>query len=109
MNDKQFSEWMKSSNMVQLPNGDYVKAGNQGTGALAFKEEPPLRSGKRKAPDRQGSCVKSGKDHPKFSVSVTFKMSDNRKRDLDGQIATVLDCLIDARRRFVATHTGATH
>ena len=38
-----------------------------------------------------------GKDHPVYKVSITFLISDERERDLDGATSTVLDCLIRAR------------
>ena len=37
-----------------------------------------------------------GKRHPKFAVSVEVRFSDNRRRDLDGALSTVLDCLVSA-------------
>ena|SRR6267378_8049006 len=38
--------------------------------------------------------------HRQFRVAVHFKMSDRRRRDLDGGLATILDCLIAARRQL---------
>src|SRR5687768_9115821 len=37
----------------------------------------------------------------RFSVRVVVSLSDNRTRDLDGILATVMDCLIAARRRLM--------
>lgn len=39
---------------------------------------------------------KDGAIHPRFTVTVTCRFSDNRRRDLDGCAATVLDCLTRA-------------
>lgn len=47
-----------------------------------------------------------GKVHPRFRVTIVLWYSDNRRRDADGGATTILDCLIDARRRFVAMDTG---
>lgn len=39
-----------------------------------------------------------GGDNPRYKVSVTFLMSDNRRRDLDGMLATILDSICTAGR-----------
>lgn len=36
--------------------------------------------------------------HPKFRVSITFRVSDRRRRDNSGMLDTILDCLISAGR-----------
>jgi len=36
----------------------------------------------------------------RFAISVIFRVSDRRNRDEDGMLATVMDCLIFATRRF---------
>jgi hypothetical protein len=38
------------------------------------------------------------KDHNEYRVTVLFRYSDRRRRDLDGATATILDALITARR-----------
>src|SRR5574342_341655 len=35
-----------------------------------------------------------------FRVRVTLRVSDNRKRDADGALSTILDCLVAAARRL---------
>jgi hypothetical protein len=47
-----------------------------------------------------------GTNHRRFAVRITFNLSDNRPRDMDGMLATVMDCLQAARRRLVAMDTG---
>lgn len=37
----------------------------------------------------------------RFAVRIVVGLSDNRTRDLDGILATVMDCLIAARRRLM--------
>lgn len=45
-------------------------------------------------------------DRPeKFGVTITMRVSDNLRRDLDGMCSTVLDALISARRRLLAVHS----
>lgn len=47
-----------------------------------------------------------GGDHGVFEVSIAFRFQDRRRRDLDGATATLLDCLIHARRRLLDTNPG---
>ena len=43
------------------------------------------------------STVDGAGDRPdQFSISVVLRISDNRKRDLDGALTTLLDCLVKA-------------
>lgn len=46
-----------------------------------------------------------GGNHPRYSLTLNFRVSDHRPRDLDGLLSTVLDCLITARGRFTAMDT----
>lgn len=41
-----------------------------------------------------------GDSHPKFRVAITLYVSDARRRDADGALTTILDCLVHAVRRF---------
>lgn len=43
-----------------------------------------------------------GELHPRFRVTVTLYVSDNRRRDADGALSTIMDCVIAARRRLLA-------
>ena len=54
------------------------------------------------APYRPKNKGVDGKDHPRFRVSVTLLMSDQRDRDPDGAVSTLMDCLVSARRRLLA-------
>ncbi len=40
-------------------------------------------------------------DHPKYRVTIIWRVSDKRRRDNDGMLATVMDCLVHATRRLV--------
>ena len=46
--------------------------------------------------DKTGVQNVDGKGHPRFAVTITFLVSDNRRRDIDGCASTVLDCLVKA-------------
>lgn len=50
-----------------------------------------------------------GGNHPRYSLTVNFRVSDKRKRDLDGLLSTVLDCLVTARGRFAAMDSTDPH
>lgn len=67
----------------------------------------PQQQRERVAGDKQ-SRVKGmdGAMHGQFRVTIILRMSDNRRRDIDGGAATLLDCLIAARRRM-AIHSRA--
>lgn len=48
---------------------------------------------------------KAGLDEPnhgQFRVTIILACSDKRQRDLDGAAATLLDCIVDASKRFAA-------
>ena len=45
---------------------------------------------KTRAPKVDARC------HPKFAISITIRVSDNRRRDNDGAATTLLDCLTRA-------------
>lgn len=49
-------------------------------------------------PDRAKNKAVDESLHPQFCVSVVVTVSDNRRRDLDGMLATILDCVCAARR-----------
>jgi hypothetical protein len=57
-------------------------------------------------PDNQTGVSDSlGGDHGLFEVTIDFRFSDRRRRDLDGMLSTILDCLVHARRRCLDPHT----
>jgi len=47
--------------------------------------------------------------HPKFSVSVVMRYSDNRRRDNSGALETILDCMCDAVGRLKAMDSNNPH
>lgn len=47
--------------------------------------------------------------HGQFKVTVVIKISDNRGRDLDGSLATIMDCLRDAAREIAAISPKHAH
>lgn len=59
--------------------------------------------------NRPGKARMDETRNPRFKVSVTFRFSDNRKRDLDGALSTVLDCLIAAGRQQAADSYDLCH
>lgn len=52
-------------------------------------------------PDSEaGEAEMDAKCHPAYDLAVTIRVSDQRRRDLDGNLSTVLDCLVQAVRRL---------
>lgn len=44
--------------------------------------------------------------HPKYRIAVMWLISDNRVRDNDGMLSTIMDSLISATRRLSGMDTG---
>ena len=44
-----------------------------------------------------------------FRISVTFRFSDKRRRDADGSLSTLFDCLIGSVRRLLDAMPGNPH
>lgn len=61
------------------------------------------------ANNRSDKAKKKRSDHAQYRISVTFRISDNRVRDLDGMLTTILDALIDARGRLAAVYSKHSH
>lgn len=61
------------------------------------------RQKNRKTSDVNGGkdAATDGRNHARFHISIVFRYSDNRRRDIDGAAATILDCLVDAAGRFM--------
>jgi len=77
--------------------------------AIIQEQKAAHPSPKRKAAaprDRRADKKADGGDHPRFALTVCFRVSDNRPRDLDGLLSTILDCLVTARGRLAAMDTG---
>lgn len=64
-----------------------------------------MREALNNAPKVQGE---NGCHNPRYKVTVTFLMSDNRRRDLDGMLATILDAICTAGRLLAGdtSHNG---
>lgn len=61
------------------------------------------------ADNRPAKAKAKGGNHAQYRISVTFRISDNRVRDLDGMLTTILDALIDARGRLATIHSKHSH
>lgn len=55
---------------------------------------------KRKVDNKARKTGMDEKGHPQFKLTVTILVSDNRRRDIDGALSTLLDCLIAAGRQL---------
>lgn len=69
------------------------------SGARPQQEEQEVRSRKTgHSKTRMPEMVRPL--HPKFCLTVAIFISDRRRRDLSGALATIEDCLIDAVRQL---------
>lgn len=116
MTDDQFKTWMRDRGYALQPDGTWGKPGsprNQGNvpcPQFQEHEEGDPRSKLRQDADldRPKSKTVDGTGNQKFRLTVVFKMSDNRPRDLDGGLSTICDCLIAARRQL-ESHSRNKH
>lgn len=93
---KEYDELIRRN--PRLSQGD-----NGGPRPIVQKHEtlhPGQQDRKAADPDAGQHQETDGAHHKRFSVSIDFRISDNRRRDLDGMLATVMDCLQAARRRL---------
>lgn len=57
----------------------------------------------KKNHDRPQETIVDGEGDQKYSISIEFNVSDDRRRDLDGMCTTILDVLVHTKRRFLAS------
>lgn len=97
---------LRAKGWRQLPNGEWAKAKNapavlQAPPGSPEQEGKPQRGVERQSVDRQKRKKKDAGDRRRYRVRITFGMADYRVRDVDGMFATVVDCLVRARRRLL--------
>ncbi len=51
-----------------------------------------------------GASEEDGRDYGIFHVSITLRMADRRRKDIDGMLSSIFDCLVHARRRLLDPH-----
>lgn len=61
----------------------------------------------RQVTHRSKEAKVDGKVHPKYRIAITLLVSDRRRRDGDGAVSTLFDCLVAAIRRLPGLDTGA--
>jgi hypothetical protein len=104
--------WPNASPSTIARNLDH--AGDSGPSNPVQKEPALLQRGttgpaKPRVAGRKNKG-EAGGDHPRFAVSIDFKISDRRTHDLDGMLASILDCLTTARRRLLDMDSqGGSH
>ena len=49
-----------------------------------------------------------GVSHETYTLSVTIKVSDNRRRDLDGALATVCDVAVAVGRQLQSDYANSS-
>jgi hypothetical protein len=88
--------------------------GNQGVSDTGVQEREDADC------QRQGgqTVAKAASDHPTgfakgdgqdgglYRITVALRFCDKRRRDMDGCLCTILDCIMRARRRLLGTSAG---
>jgi len=90
-------------------NPDLARRQGLGPCAIVQKQEASdSRQPKRKNANTNGAGNKKmdGAMRPSFRVAVNLRVSDNRGRDADGALSTLLDCLVSAARRLRDVDNG---
>ena len=88
----------------RLAKGKHDNSTRQRSGAYTEQEEQQV-SDTGKADNKTRVSKGDKENHRRFRVRITFRFSDNRRRDLDGGLSTVLDCIIAARGRLLDMDT----
>lgn len=102
------SDELRAKGYVDGPGGWYKPkrgADRPGTRPCATTEKlegdlPKPRNRKTVHRDKAGNEGMDATGHPKFAISIELLVSDNIRRDADGCLSTLLDCLVAALRGF---------
>lgn len=54
--------------------------------------------------DRPKEASLDGEGHQQFNITITWHVSDRRRRDAWGMSETIADCIVSAVRRFYGLH-----
>ena len=72
-----------------------------------LKDAPPSQGSTEGDVDHEPDQTEAdGKLHPKYRIAVTLLVSDNRARDADGALTSLLDATIHAVRRLNPVGAG---
>lgn len=81
-----------------------IGSGSKGAGGgSSFQEQKNYR--RETAHNRPKSTAMDGIGCEQYALSVEVLVSDKRRRDLDGALATICDCIV-ALRRQLESDTG---
>ena len=76
-----------------------IGSGSKGAGGgSSFQEQKNYR--REPAHNRPKTTAMDGIGCEQYALSVEVLVSDKRRRDLDGALATICDCLVAARRQL---------
>ena len=90
---------------VAAAKGKHDNSTHQRSWAYTEQEEQQV-SDKGKADNKTRISKGDKENHRRFRVRITVRFSDNRRRDADGCLSTLLDCLTTARGRLLEMDTG---
>ena len=75
------------------------KVGNKGDdNSIVQKQENNLRQSANNKPKAKKV---NAANYPKFRVTIVFRFPDYIRRDADGCLSTLFDCIVHARRRLL--------
>lgn len=96
---------LTTEQLNELLNKPAIAARNPGIGPRAqLQERKDADTGE--ADNKAGKAKVDGAVHPSFRVTITARISDNRRRDLDGAASTILDSLVSAIGRLAPVDSG---
>jgi len=84
-------------------NGDSLFQDRQDSGGMVGQAQAESSSA---APHIAAPRKVDGVGHPQFRITVTLRFSDYRRKDPDGCLATIMDCLTHAVGRLVGLVSG---
>ncbi len=120
---KKSSRWTTDS-LESLLKRQYAKkqaqveaGGDRTSTQLQELEGDPPKVGRRKGKEKAGAVHRDGPSeeavdgtgHPQYEVSIVILISDERDRDLDGAVSTILDCLVHSIREVREEEGIADH
>ncbi len=98
------SKPLKTASQAQIrPSGEQIKShetnniNNSRKVSHSELQERQEDMGKESGNKARGQTTNEA-NTGRYKITVDFFMSDNRRRDLDGMLATILDCLCTERR-----------
>lgn len=109
--------WHPGSARAEEYLGELQRLGGQAAGPAGDPELQDRQDGDRlagqaheqnpgKAHDAAAAPKMDGAGHPQYRISVTLRFSDYRRKDPDGCLSTIMDCITSAVGRLLGVVSG---